>query len=262
MRTASTCQLRLMCNPQGGLAVAHGKSGQALLEMLVAVLALAMLWASSAWLGRAQDMALQASHTARHAAFTEAIQAEGLAQVQAHRVYFDQRLHRWQDRRGDSLLGKEASGVSTQLHRLAPIGSLAQPAPKHPQGPQLREQWQLADQGVLRASVSVTPHSSSNVPSGAAKLPEGILPTIRRQAYILKDAGQSHDDISVQQRLAQAELAWGQAAGVSYDLSERLTASLMPVDRAWRRPAPEAGWLHLWQDWVPADRLSHIQGRP
>ncbi len=264
---ASSSRTRLIWKRNKTLQCRHGlqpreirgssirQHGQALAELMVAMLALCMLWTAVAWLGRVQDMALQAGHAARHLAFLGAQQAHEDWGQAARTAYFDGRRQRWLDRRGHDLL-PQAQGISAQVSRLAPVAAQAQPANQHASGAQLRRDWQVADEGVMQASVAVSPGNASGVFSGPAwgdvvRGLDAAYPSIRRYAYILAGAGHADSDGQTQQRVARADQPWAQAAGVSYGLAGQMSGRMRQVDQAWGRSAPDNDWLYRWQTWLP-----------
>jgi hypothetical protein len=242
--------------PRQQQAQARGEQGQALAELLVAALALTMLWAAAAWLGRLQDMALQAGHAARHLAFTAARQDEAQWSELAREAYFDGTRQRWMDRRGQTWLAPGEAGLGVRVTRLAPAPQAAQPGSGHPAGAQLRRDWQLADAGVVQARVEAATRDASRPAAGRAwgdRLREldAPAPVIRRQAHILSGAGHAESDALTRERVAQAALPWAQAARSSYGLSGRVSGLMGRVDAGWGRPLPESEWLSRWEDWAP-----------
>lgn len=242
------------------------QGGQALAELLVAVLALALLWAAAAWLGRLQDMALQAGHAARHLAFTGTQQGDADWAQLARAAYLDGQRQRWNDSRGRDLLPWGRS-VQASLMRVAPLVLAAQPGHGHAQGALLRNDWQLADTGVLQAGVVVEPAAAPRPQGGEAsgnllRSLDASSPVIRRQAYILTGAGHADDDADALRRVAQAVVPWAQASGVSYGVSGRVANTMQRVDQAWGRPGPDNDWLGLWQEWVPDGHVMKREARP
>ncbi len=243
------------------------QQGQALAELLVAALVLCMLWAAAAWLGRLQDMALQAGHAARHLAFLGAQQADEDWGKIARASYFDEHRHRWTDRSGQALLASDGQGVSAQVSRLAPVAQAAQPGSGDTRGATLRRDWRVADEGVMQAQVVLRPAAAPQPTAGPAwgdalRGFDAPMPVIRRQAYILVGAGHAGDDAQVRQRVAQAALPWAQAAGVSQGWSSRVEGFMSRVEHAWGRPVPGGDWLQPWQAWLPAWHLSQVRRQP
>lgn len=223
------------------------QEGQALLEALVALMALLALAWAVAWLGRLQDMALQAEHAARHVAFLGASQAEDDLPKAVQGAFFDGRHHRWQDEQGQSWLPQGGQGLEVSLQRTHVLPAWAQPANRHAQGDVLRQDWQVADDGVLHAQVRLQPETAQ----GPA------MPVIVRQAFILQGAGHAGSDVQTQQRVAQAAVPWAQTAQRSYRLSNTVAGRMRAVDKAWARADPEEEWLTCWQGFVPDWHTDH-----
>lgn len=252
----------------GGLARLSGLvAGQALVELLVAMLALLLLWAATAWLGRLQDIALQAGHAARHLAFSAVRQKEGDWGGLVRAAYFDGLQHRWMDRRGQSLLKPEEQGVAAQVSRLDGLLAAAQPGGASSQAGQLRNDWQVSDNGVVHASVRIAFQNALKPVAGPAwgdglRAMDSILPSIHRHAYILEGAGHADDDISTRQRLEQANMPWARAATASYGLSGRVSGFMEAVDRPWGRANPGSDWLTRWQEWLPQNHIVDYEVQP
>jgi len=105
------------------------QSGQALVELLVAMLSMTTLALAVVWLGRLQDAALQAEHDAHHLAFLAA--------------------------RGETSWTGPDSALAPTLVRLAPLPYAAQPAGEHMYAATLRREWEVADEGALQAIVQL-----------------------------------------------------------------------------------------------------------
>jgi len=199
--------------PRPGKQAAR-QSGQALVELLVAMLSMTALALAVVWLGRFQDAALQAEHGAHRLAFLGA--------------------------RGDTLW----TNPTHTLTRLTPLPPAAQPAGAHMHAAALRRDWEVTDGGGLQVVVRLQP-----VQATGFQLP--AWPALERRAVMLTGTGHASGDEPVRQRLANADVPWAQAAAVSYGLARQVTEFMMPVDQPWGRTAPDDEWLSRWQGRVP-----------
>ncbi|WP_397473067.1 hypothetical protein [Pusillimonas sp.] len=231
------------------------QAGQALAEALLALSALLLVWAAVAWLGRYQDMALQASHASRYTAFAEA-RGEAPAPDIVRRHYFFGPTHRWSDRRGELLLA-DKNQVALELSRGPHLEAVAQPGQAVSHAQNLREQWGVADAGIVDARISVgfPSRQAHNGPEKRAFM-SGLrdfdgYPVLVRHTSILKGAGHAAGDAQAQQRVAGSALAWGDAASISYGLAQQIKTVMKPVDAGWRRPDPTQDWLGSWAGDVP-----------
>src|SRR5690606_4678497 len=109
----------------------------------------------------------------------------------------------------------------------------------------LREQWKLADTGIVDARVQVQfPVSAATNESRPDTFMAGLrdfdhaYPRLVRHTAILTGAGHASADDEVQGRLAGSALAWADAAHRSYGLGGQVLSSMQSVDAAWQRPAP------------------------
>jgi len=204
-------------------AVNTNQSGQALVELLVAMLSMTALALAVVWLGRFQDAALQAEHEAHHLAFLGA--------------------------RGDP----SWTSPTHALTRLTPLPPAAQPAGEQTHGAALRRDWAVADGGSLQAVVRVQPTQVTGF-----QLP--AWPAFERRGVVLTDSGHASGDERVRQRLANADLPWAQAAAASWGVARQVTEFMMPVDRPWGRVAPDEEWLGRWQGMVPPWHLKQEPG--
>jgi len=221
------------------------QDGQALVELLVAMLSMIALYLAIVWLGRVQDVALQAEHQASHLAF---LGAHGDAS--------------WTNSRTST----ETAPTATLTH-LPPAPPVAQPAGLATHAAALRRDWGVADSGVLQALVRV-PVSIQAANAGAQAMPTlqafqfpaGLM--VARRATTLSGTGHANSDTHVQQRTANAALPWAQAATVSQELVQQVRDRMMPVDQAWGRAAPEGEWLSRWQGQVPPWHLGTRENLP
>lgn len=247
--------------------VGHAQAGQALAEALVAFSALLLLWVAIAWLGRFQDIALQASHASRHLAFTEArgapIEAEALG-----KHFFAGPAHRWADRRGRPLFGADGDEARFAVARGPELDAMAQPGQGAGHAQALRRQWRVADAGIVDARVVIEfPFAPGDGKARAGAFMSSLrdfdlaYPRLSRHTSIITHAGHASDDDSAQRRVAGSALAWSDAAQRSYGLGRRILALMKPVDAGWRRPDPAADWLGAWTGEVP-QRHRFKRGQP
>ncbi len=215
------------------------QGGQALVEALVAMGVLVLLWISMAWLMKYQDMALQASHASRYAAFALTREPPALPLQEARDHFFMGQTHQWADQRGEQVLDSVRSDVKLDVARLSPLSGLAQAGAHAAHADGLRKQWHVADQGLVQAQVSVDPEN-------------GLYPALSRQTTILVHAGHAQGDLHTQQRVADSTIAWRGAADTSIALSQRVAGAMQAVDLAWGREAVNLDWLTPWSGMVPA----------
>jgi len=233
------------------------QAGQALVEALVAFTVLLTVWVAIAWLGRYQDIALQASHASRHAAFVHA-RGEPFQPEAVQKNFFTGSSHRWTDRRGHSLFSSNGNEATLSISRGPSLVAKAQAGLDTAHASTLREQWQVADAGIVDARVRVQlparPGAGRAKPSSfMAELREfdQAYPLLTRHTAILAHAGHASSDQAVQQRLAGSHLAWSGAAQRSYSLGGQVGSVMKLVDAGWRRPDPTTDWLGAWAGKVP-----------
>lgn len=237
------------------------QAGQALVEALVALSMLLLIWAAIAWLGRYQDIALQASHASRYAAFAIA-RGETPSQNAIRQDYFLGPTHRWADRRGALLLAEDQ--ITLDADRGPALHDMAQPAQAAEYAQTLREQWGVADSGIVDARISVA-FTSRQLHGGPEPktFMSGIrdfdkaYPGLARHTSILVDAGHALDDSDAQQRVAGSDPAWADAARTSYGLAQQIKTVMNPVDAGWHRPGPTHDWLEAWVGAVPDQHLHY-----
>ncbi len=239
----------------------NAQAGQALAEALVALSALLLVWAAIAWLGRFQDIALQATHASRYIAFAEARGAPVSAEtVQRH--FFGTPVHRWADRKGKLLFSDQGAHVQLEVEHGPQLDGQAQPGQDAAHAATLRSQWRVADAGIVDARVAIQP---PGMPGAAAGGKTGFMSTLRdfdraypkllRHTSIATAAGHASDDESAQQRVAQSALAWGDSARHAYGLARQISSRMSPVDAGWSRPRPTFDWLDAWTGQVPERHL-------
>lgn len=239
------------------------QNGQAALEALVSMLALAVLWVGVAWLGRIQDLALQASHAARYSAFM-ATRHDSDTPANGSRVAsFADSAGQWMDRRGESLLHSVYQDISVSFIRGTPMAADKQLGGADRGITQLRHDWHSADKGVLTAQVHVVPrndHAQEEGDSSLLKLYQfdEAYPLIRRHTSIMTGSAHSSDDAATAERIANSDLAWSGPARNSYRLGRRVQAAASRVDAGWDRPQPVFDWLQPWADRLPDHHLRSL----
>lgn len=229
--------------------------GQALVEALVALSVLLLVWAAVAWLGRYQDIALQASHSSRYAAFTQA-RGEALLPDVVRQHYFAGSTHRWSDLGGRLLLA-DKNQVQVEVSRGPQLQVMAQPAQAAHHAQVLREQWAVADAGIVDARIHVAFTSAERQGPKAGVFMSGLrdfnqsYPALVRHTSILEGAGHAAGDAQAQQRVDGSVLAWSSAADASYGLTQQIKSVMNAVDAGWRRPEPTQDWLGPWAGDIP-----------
>lgn len=244
------------------------QSGQALVEALVAFTVLLVVWTAIAWLGRFQDIALQASHASRYAAFARAraepVQAEALRER-----FFTAPNHRWADRRGNLLFNRSASELALDIERGPALAAGSQAGLDRASAPALRDQWGIADTGVVDARVQVllpartdAPQASSSSFMAGLRDFDQAYPRLTRHTSILVHAGHASSDDAAQQRVAGSSLAWADAAHRSHTLRRQISSTMKAVDAGWRRPDPADDWLDAWAGDAPQRHLRFSGDQP
>ena len=244
------------------------QSGQALVEALVVLTALLMFWVAVAWLGRFQDIALQASHASRYAAFAEA-RGETVHSDAVRHGFFTGVSHRWSDRKGKRLFSEDGRETGLRVVRGSPLSAMAQAGRDAPAANALREAWKLADTGVVDARVEVQlvgvvsqkNDRSSTFMSGLRDF-DAPYPRLVRHTAILTNAGHATDDDAVQLRVADAGMPWSDAAGRSYGLSAQVSSPMRAVDAGWKRSPPATDWARAWAGAVPEHYLKTSGDQP
>jgi len=226
------------------------QQGQALIEGVAALLIMLALWSAIPWLARLQDIALQASHASRYAAFSFTRSADALAGGFLRQHYFKGASHRWSDQRGGLLLGDPTDNVSLTIMRDSTLPAYAQPGGAGADAQQLRRGWEVEDAGVASMHVAATPRFPDRTP----------LVVIQRHTAILAGAGHAAGDTDTQRRVAGSDLGWGNAAQVSVAAGRHIERRMRPVDEAWGRPDPDFDWLEPWSGNVPAQHRVNLRG--
>ncbi|NYT64981.1 hypothetical protein H0A58_03230 [Alcaligenaceae bacterium] len=237
------------------------QQGQAMAEGLVVFLALLVLWVGLAWLGRLQDMGLQAQHGSRHAAFAASrYMDDALAVQQVKHGYFLGPSHQWSLRSGAAILDKEASQVTVKLERGLTLDDKAQVGGRGLSVARLRTELGTADLGILQANVDLNLSSWREQQTDKASLLrlsdlDKVWPILRRHTAILIDSGHASNDAAAQQRLEISPIAWANSSQKSYELARRTDAVMGAVDAAWSRERPVFDWLQAWTGRVPEHHL-------
>lgn len=247
-----------------------GQRGQALVEALVAMLAMAVLWVGLNWLGHYQDMALSTAHASRHAAFlatrieSSHLQSDEPGSDRVKR-YFTGEAHRWSDRRAARLLNPDAA-LHASWRRDRQVSTEAQPGTTAPYAATLRKDWSLEDQGIVQASVRLDfddrprPVNNHDGLLGLAVF-DKAYPTLRRSTYILAGAGHAVSDSAVQEQVAASRLAWAAAHEMSSGAGSAVAGRAAVVDAGWGRGEPQFDWLQPWSGYVPAHLIENHEGK-
>jgi len=245
--------------PRGGF----DQSGQALIEAVAALLALLVLFTAMSWIARFQDMALQAGHASRFAAFSLARGSAEEAPDTIRRHYFSGPSHQWADRRGRPLLSGQESEVSMRILPGPALAAEAQPGGGHPQAGRLRHEWLLED-GAAAARVIVMPRPPGVAPRAAEAggptrdwlSPFDLwYPALSRHTSILYGAGHAPGDQAAQTITGGSVLAWRDSATRSYHLGRDIQRRAQPIDAGWSRPDPVFDWLQPWAEAIPDHHL-------
>lgn len=236
------------------------QAGQAALEALVCMLALAVLWAGVAWLGRIQDVALHASHAARYSAFMATRQDTQTPDAGIRAAMFEGPGNQWSDRHGQALQHSVYQDIDVRFVRNSPLALHHQIGGADTRMTQLRHDWHTADHGVLSAHVSLIPRNALPIGADGSHLLklyqfDGAYPLIHRHISVLTGSGHASDDASAADRVASSELAWSSPTGRSYRLGRRVASVASKVDGGWDRPAPVFDWLQPWADLLPHHHL-------
>lgn len=235
------------------------QSGQAALEALVSMLALAVLWVGVAWLGRIQDIALQASHAARYSAFMTTRQDTDTPEVEVSLASFEGVGNQWSDRRGVALQSSVYQDISVNFARASPMAPHVQIGGADRNITQLRQDWNSADKGILSAQVSLVPRTVSEHDDDSSLLKlhqfDQSYPRISRHTSIMTGSAHSSNDASAAKQIENSELAWSRTAGNSYRLGRRVDTVASRIDAGWGRPRPIFDWLHPWAEHVPGHHL-------
>lgn len=235
----------------------HTQAGQAVVEALVSLLALAVLWMAVIWLGRIQDLALHASHASRYSAFTASRDDTVFQSPSGGSSFMTSLPQQWVSKAGTPLLGSVYND-SGGFHRGIRLSDLAQPGGRDPDSIRLRNEWKVADPGVAKAFVIFTPFGQK-MGSQASLLGRDFFvnayPRISRHTVIATGAGHASSDSDAADRTAASAYGWSDAANASYQLGKRIERNAGGVDEAWRRPRPVFDWQHPWSNELPAHHV-------
>jgi hypothetical protein len=238
-----------------------------LVEGIVALMALLSLWVGISWLARLQDMALQATHASRYAAFAFSRNPQADIETDVRRHHFSGPTHLWADRAGNRLLSDGLGEVVLRFDRHAVLAEQAQAGGDAHDAQVLRRDWRIQDTGIVDSQITVAP--LSKLPSRPAALSitglgyfDSQLPVLRRHTAILADAGHASGDTQAQQRVADSGLAWADSANASYAQGNKIADAMISVDAAWDRAQPIFDWLGPWAGHVPDTHLDHSGATP
>jgi len=215
------------------------QQGQALVEGMMVVLAAGLLWVAIVQIAQLRDMAMQAQHASRIAAFAAAHDTLATDTSALRKTHFAGPSHRWRDHAGRPLLPDPDAQLALRLTQRAPLPAYAQPGSTDADALRLRREWRLEDAGLVRADVAVAVHAPFS-----ARRQAGI--TIRRHTAILRDAGHSPDADRAQRRVGESAYAWTDAVRRSTAVGQSVQRVLEPVDAPWNRPSPSYDWLMPW----------------
>uniref|UniRef100_UPI00333F977E hypothetical protein n=1 Tax=Castellaniella defragrans TaxID=75697 RepID=UPI00333F977E len=224
--------------------------GQALAEALVAMGVLAAAWLAVAWLGRLQDIDLQAMHASRRQAFAYAYQGIEAAPAAAPgSPYFLGTGQHWESRHAPNLI----AGVGGRVFQApqAPVRQVGDPTSS---AAAIRRELRLGDETVWISAVDLTTAGASQVEGGLRDFDQRLL-RLTHHTAILRGAGAASGDAQVQATLAGADMLWADAADHSAQLTRALGARVGPLDAAWGRADPQTDWLTPWTAWIPARHL-------
>lgn len=253
---------RTMTPRRGGRGHGSTQAGQALVESLVAMLALVVLWGALHWLAHYQDIGLSSVHASRHAAFaaTRTGADEPGQEIASH--FFTGSAHRWVDRRGEAVLDAQAP-FALSWQRLRPLSPEAQPAGRLMQAATLRRDWQLDDRGILQARIAAgfAVGRGDGAPTGIGNrlqlhVFDHSYPPLARSIGILTGAGHAPSDAQVQNRIGASALAWSGAQSASRLSGGSVQLRADGVDMGWSRPAPTYDWLQPWSGRVPGHLIA------
>ncbi len=237
------------------------QGGQALVEGMVALIVLLSLWTGIAWLGRLQDIGLQATHASAYSAFSSSRDPAAKIDKDVKQSYFAGPAHQWADRRGKRIFSPDLDEIVLQSMRHAAIDDKAQPGGPGNNALSLRRDWGLDDTGILVSQIKVAPLASRPTSSKASFISladfDMPYPELRRHTAILTGAGHASTDLTVQQTISRSELGWGNSATLSYGHGKSIATAMIAVDAVWNRSEPVFDWLEPWAGRVPESRLGH-----
>ncbi|HEX7388359.1 MAG TPA: hypothetical protein VF285_13930 [Castellaniella sp.] len=228
--------------------------GQSVVEALLALAVLGSLSLAIAWLGRLQDVALQAQHASRRIAFAQSHQGLGPARL-ASGVdgYLETPGHAWRDRQGHALLVENDQPGAKHAVRLwnteaVPSVQVGDPVVG---ANRWRHELQLGEEGVWRADVSLRTQAA-DVSARTLRDFDRLGLSLHRHTAILQGSGAAASDIQAQDRLSASPQAWDKLAAGSRKQGQTVQRQMHQVDSAWGRSQPEWDWTSRWADEVPA----------
>lgn len=219
--------------------------GQAMVEALVALVAIIAMWHAVAWIARLQDLALQAHHAARYGAFAAARQPKNVSHAAPDLRFFTMQRLQWTDTRGRWLLPSIYQEPRWNFTSTTPMPNHAQPGLDHDASRTLRRQWGVEDPGVVVAGITLQPVAE-----------QGNWPRLHREVAIAVDAAHASSDADAAERIRQSSLGWYAAANTSAQRGQQVVSRAQGVDAGWGRPLPEFDWLMPWAGDVPEHVLS------
>lgn len=214
--------------------------GQAIVEALVVVIALASVLIAIRWLGDLQDIGLQLADASRDQAFKYAYQDN------PDYKNYGLTAKPWLMRDGSALVqniyaGKQDRGFGSSLalyqNKILPVFA----------------ELNFGDDYItvhsLTASTGINPD-----PDGLSDFDRRYL-QLNQHTAILAGTGAAIADSYVQDNLASSKYLWRTNADLSITAGQAATARLEKIDSAWGRSLPRWDWISPWTSWVPAKHL-------
>lgn len=195
--------------------------GQAIVEMLVIVVAILMLFWGLLWLQRWQQIKLQTQH---HAA------------LQAFRFSHSYEVEKPLELQPEYLTGLYSPIAHQENTKVQPLGVM--PAQDY--------FLELAQQEGVLGSTQRWRFSSSAQGDGMG---------LQSQTSIWVGAGHANNDVQAIKRLEVSTSLWQYAQKSSVTAIKTLSPLLSPVDAGWGRKAPSTNWLQPWNESVPRHHL-------
>lgn len=233
------------------------RRGQSLVEGLVLLLVLISFFIAIPWLGRLLDIGLQQTSASRYMAFQWTRRMVAPDDLEVKQKFFLAKEHNWRDRQQHKIVN--ANNITIRSDRQLLLSDEMQPGQRETYAPILRQQWGIADKGVVIAQLQVTPQywHHNNVAS-ALGIDAGFLErlplTLYRHTAILMDAGHSDTDENSHRRAGTSALAWKDVTERSYALGQHIQRYAEPVE-GFDRDAPVFDWLVPWAGKLPQHHL-------
>lgn len=215
------------------------QSGQAVIEAVIAALALAALWWAITWLARVQDFSLHVHHGVRYAAFS--LSREGQVNNERVDAVWQALPQQWVTPNQESLL-EIYEQRDWQLQQLAPVAPEDQVGGSNRAALLMSQELGAADEGAWRVEHRLAP-TLRNVMAP--------FPTIYRRLAIAIGAAHAESDRNTWERIEQSATTWQQPFLTSRRLVEQVERGASGIDTAWKRPTPNTRWLHIWETEVP-----------